>query len=83
MPVIPNRYALTTGSLMEGCAQLPATLLILHELRTSEIFALNGWRVGTGWVLATASYALLFFGAIVTAALGKFSPGEYTLLSNL
>lgn len=66
-----------------GCAQLPATLIILHELKRSELFALPGWRVGTGWILATVSYALAYFGAVIVAVLGKFSPDEYSLIPNL
>jgi len=66
-----------------GIAQLPATLLILHNLKNAEIFALPGWRVGASWVLATVSYSLAWFAAVVVGVLGKFSPDEYTLITNL
>jgi hypothetical protein len=66
-----------------GVAQLPATLLILHNLNNAEIFALPGWRVGASWVLATVSYSLAWFAAVVVGVLGKFSPDEYTLMANL
>jgi len=68
---------------MVGAAQLPSTLLTLHELRRNELFALQGWRVGASWVLATTSYALAWVGGIVVGVLGKFSPDEYTLIRNL
>jgi len=66
-----------------GIAQLPATLLVLHNLKTAQIFALPGWRVGASWVLATVSYSLAWFAAVVVGVLGKFSPDEYTLIANL
>jgi len=66
-----------------GIVQLPATLLILHNLKTADIFALPGWRVGASWVLATVSYSLAWFAAVVVGVLGKFSPDEYTLIPNL
>jgi hypothetical protein len=66
-----------------GCAQLPATLLILHALRHSEIFVLQGWQVGASWILATASYSIMFLAAVVVGVLGKFSPNEYSLIPNL
>ena len=68
---------------MVGTAILPSTLLILHDLKTSDFFALPGWRVGASWVLATVSYGLVYFGAVVVGVLGKFSPDEYTLIPNL
>jgi hypothetical protein len=57
--------------------------LILHALRHSDIFVLQGWRVGAGWLLATASYSLVFLGGVVVGVLGKFSPDEYSLIPNL
>ena len=66
-----------------GIAQLPATLLVLHNLKNAEIFALPGWRVGASLVLATVSYSLAWFAAVVVGVLGKFSPDEYTLIPNL
>ena len=69
--------------LMVGAAQLPPTLLTLNELKRNELFALQGWRVGASWVLATTSYALAWVGGIVVSVLGKFSPDEYTLIRNL
>jgi hypothetical protein len=65
-----------------GATQLPATLLILHNLR-SDKFMLPGWHVGASWVLATVSYSLCFFAAITIGVLGKFSPDEYTWIPNL
>jgi hypothetical protein len=69
--------------LTTGVTQLPATLLILHNLRVEDMFTLPGWAVGAGWILATASYSLCFFAAVVVGVLGKFSPDEYTLIPNL
>jgi len=66
-----------------GCAQLPATLLILHELGHSDLFVLPDWRVDDGWILATVSYSLVYLSAIIMAVLGKFSPDEYTLIPSL
>jgi hypothetical protein len=65
-----------------GATQLPATLLILHNLR-SDKFILPGWHVGASWVLATVSYSLYFFAAVTIGVLGKFSPDEYTWIPNL
>src|SRR5579859_3982003 len=60
-----NWYCPSFLGLKEGVAQLPATILILHELRQSQLFAMQGWRVGASWVLATASYSVAFFAAVV------------------
>jgi hypothetical protein len=86
IPRLPHRFwPLFFGGRADlvGIAQLPATLLILHNLKTAEIFALPGWRVGASWVLATVSYSLAWFAAVVVGVLGKFSPDEYTLIPNL
>ena len=44
---------------------------------------MQGWRVGASWVLATVSYSLTWFAAVVMGVLGKFSPDEYSLIPNL
>jgi hypothetical protein len=79
-----NGWKLLCGLLfLIGVTQFPATLLILHDLRAAEVFKLPGWRVGASWVLATVSYSLCFFAAVVVGILGKFSPDEYTWIPNL
>jgi len=67
----------------EVAAQLPATLLILHNLQTQDLFAIPGWRVGVSWILVTVSYSLLGFATVVVGVLGKSSLVEYTLIPNL
>jgi hypothetical protein len=44
---------------------------------------LQGWQVGASWILATASYSIVFLAAVVVGVLGKFSPDEYSLIPNL
>lgn len=66
-----------------GASQLPATLLILRNLRNEELFMLQGWGVGASWILVTASYSLNWFAAVVVGVLGIFSPDEYTFIPNL
>ena len=61
---------------------MPSTLLILHDLNTSDLFVLPGWKVGASWILATVSYALIYIGGVVVGILGKFSPDEYTAIPN-
>jgi len=67
----------------EAAAQLLATLLILHNLRTQDLFAISGWHVGASWILVTVSYSLLGCATVVIAVLGKFNPDEYTPIPNL
>ena len=66
-----------------GAAQLPATMLILHELRHNSLFALQDWKLGASWILGTTSYSLAWVGGLVVGVLGKFSPDEYSLIPNL
>lgn len=68
---------------MVGAAQLPATLLVLRNLRREELFMMPGWRIGASWILATVSYSLTWFGGVVVGVLGKFNPDEYSLIPNL
>ena len=79
----PHRYRNSWTQLTVGAAQLPATLLVLRNLRREELFMMQGWRVGASWILATVSYSLSWLGGVVIGVLGKFSPDEYSLIPNL
>jgi hypothetical protein len=69
---------------MAGTVQLPATFLILHALKSEDMFnVLPGWTVGSSWILATISYALIYLSGGVVFVLGKFTPEEYTPIPNL
>jgi len=83
-PVVPLVCIVISEVLTrEVAAQLLATLLILHNLRTQDLFAMPGWHLGASWILVTVSYSLLACATVVVAVLGKFSPDEYILIPNL
>lgn len=79
----PHRLRNSWMHLTVGAAQLPATLLVLRNLRTEELFMMPGWRVGASWILVTVSYSLTWLGGVVVGVLGKFIPDEYSIIPNL